>query len=80
MLLTEKEAKEKDCYQWINEDGEVSKPYCQGSGCMAWRWDEKSKQKYVSVKCSEEYPDGLKRVLFPTAEWKGYCGLAGEVK
>ena len=64
MLLTPKEAAEKWCPQSMGED--VRWPKCQGSDCMAWRWNSDLRRGLSDVLKQESRP------------MRGYCGLAGK--
>ena len=73
MLLTEKEAREKECRAGgphstlrFNNESYFTWPRCSASICMTgWRWfDYKTSSK-------SQWDDGLSR---------GYCGLAGKVE
>jgi hypothetical protein len=68
MLLTEEEAKRKDCCTKTPEEF----VHCQASNCMAWRWIEDSKWLNLDRKAKID----LKR----QENWLGYCGLAGGVE
>lgn len=67
MLLTEEEAKKKDCWQ-LSPDKNEQPPYCTASKCMAWRWIKES--KFIDCNPTLKFK--------PQSEWKGYCGLANK--
>jgi hypothetical protein len=62
MLLTEKEAKKKECPQIAPVNVHDHWVKCRASECMAWRWA-------VVKNHMEERPQN---------ERFGYCGLAGK--
>jgi len=66
MLLTEEEANKKYCCVENGEEGVI----CGASNCMAWRWNEESKEKY-NPEANHFKGENLQ------SNWKGYCGLAG---
>ena len=63
MIVEEKKAADRICPQMIDKTPEYR--WCQGSRCMAWRWDVEDKH----------VPGGA--VIRQRSITHGYCGLAG---
>ena len=74
MYYTEEKASGNFCPQDIHiraEGGVITRGMCQGSRCMAWRWDSKQTPDDVG-ETWQKWEDGR------SSKRQGYCGLAGK--
>lgn len=91
MLLTEEEAKKKECpnkplvYTTPGNAGEPVPQWtgfdvCSGSLCMAWRWDDPETRLVHDPELEKDDPGNPYNVKpVPNNERHGHCGLAGRV-
>ena len=74
--LTEDEAKTKWCPQSMGTD---QRERCDGSACMAWRWEKLANPDWVYP--SDQYPPHNPYGTTPAyirSKTDGFCGLAGQ--
>jgi hypothetical protein len=91
MLLTEDEAKTKQCRAWppavIGDKFhyQIAPSTCAASGCMHWRWGTPKLEIVTtqpdggSWRALPAMGDGVQRWSRLVAK-RGFCGLAGEVR
>lgn len=89
MLMTEKEAKEKNCpqgrtivygfdlsFNQMSMRPDVKEAKCTASDCMAWRWGSKIEPGQMIDTKDLSYEE-VTDLIAERSDTKGYCGLAG---